>query len=107
MRAALALCVLVLLGGCAMQPPAATDSGDRAGAAANHPRYAPPPGVASQWRPTLMVYQIQGTADLYYRERVYYRFVRGWQSATRLAGPWQAIDRNQVPPNLLRHYPTD
>lgn len=65
----------------------------------SHPRYAPPPHVAAHWDNNLGVYVVEGR-DLYYRERLYYRFDRGWYCAPRPDGPWEAVPLPSVPPGL-------
>jgi hypothetical protein len=90
------------LAGCALQQgsvPSAQPS-----VAKSHPRYAPPPGVESHWDSRLTVYVVAGARDLYYRERTYYRWNRGWSWATNPQGPWQPTDSSGVPPGLYRHY---
>ncbi|PAU54411.1 hypothetical protein [Pseudomonas indica] len=65
-----------------------------------HPRYAPPPHVASHWDNRLGVYVVEGR-DLYYRERLFYRKERGnWVCSGRPDGPWEPIDIPNVPPGL-------
>ncbi len=94
---------LLGLGACVQTPltstPVATPS-----PSSNHPRFAPPPGVASQWDARLGVYVVGGTSDLYYRERTYYRWDAGWSWASNPQGPWLATDRSGVPPGLHRRY---
>jgi hypothetical protein len=70
----------------------------------NHPRFAPPPGVGSQWDAGLGVYVVGGTPHLYYRERTYYRWNAGWSWATNPQGPWLPTDSSGVPPGLHRRY---
>ncbi|MHA6494503.1 hypothetical protein ACX0MV_14820 [Pseudomonas borbori] len=95
--------MLFSLAGCAVQssapvtPPSPTTS-------KSHPRYAPPPGVASHWDAGLSVYVVGGTRDLYYRERTYYRWDGGWSWANNPQGPWQPTDSSGVPPGLYRRY---
>ncbi|MEX6503026.1 hypothetical protein [Pseudomonas zhanjiangensis] len=93
---------LLGLAGCALQGPQPVGQGPLSQA---HPRYAPPPGVQSQWDARLGVYVLTGARDLYYRERTYYRWNNGWSWATSVQGPWQPTDSSGVPPGLYRHYP--
>lgn len=94
---------LLGLGACVQAPlstaPVTTPSGS-----SNHPRFAPPPGVASHWDARLGVYVVGGVADLYYRERTYYRWSSGWSWASNPQGPWLATDSSGVPPGLYRRY---
>ncbi len=68
---------------------------------ATHPRYAPPPGVDAHWSDSLGVYVVNGQ-PLYYRQRVFYRYVNGWQSSASPDGPWEHISPGRVPSGL-RH----
>lgn len=94
---------LLGLGACVQTPlssvPVVSPSGS-----SNHPRFAPPPGVASRWDAGLGVYAVTGTADLYYRERTYYRWRSGWSWASNPQGPWLPTDSSGVPPGLHRRY---
>lgn len=102
LRSALLLSLLGL-GACVqapLSPPAVTPPSPTG----NHPRFAPPPGVASQWDACLGVYVVGGTSDLYYRERTYYRWDAGWSWASNPQGPWLATDSSGVPPGLYRRY---
>lgn len=101
-RALAALAMLLALGGCALQPGVAPRDDKPANAQQSHPRYAPPPGGNAYWDPTLGVYVIQGSTRLYYRERVYYRWNRGWNWASSPSGPWQPTDSSGVPAGLGR-----
>ncbi|WP_263139386.1 hypothetical protein [Pseudomonas sp. RIT-PI-AD] len=74
------------------------------GRSKTHSRYAPPPGGQSYWDNALGVYVLEGTPDLYYRERVYYRWQDGWSESESPQGPWQPTDINGVPAGLGRHY---
>ncbi|MBB3101798.1 hypothetical protein [Azomonas macrocytogenes] len=65
----------------------------------SHPRYAPPPGVASYWDNNLGVYVVKGR-DLYYRQRLFYRFDGDWQCSSRPDGPWESVALPSVPPGL-------
>jgi hypothetical protein len=69
-----------------------------------HPRFAPPPGVASYWDTQLGVYVLQDQPQTFYRERVYYRWGGGWSSASNLQGPWRQVDSSNVPAGLSRHF---
>lgn len=93
---------LVGLGGCAVQGTAPIEQRPLS---QSHPRYAPPPGVQSQWDPNLGVYVLGGARNLYYRERTYYHWSNGWYWATSAQGPWQPTDSSGVPPGLYRRYP--
>lgn len=112
MKRLLLLGVLGLsLAGCVVQP-LGTPSPRQPGAPLGtplpqqpaHPRYAPPPGVKSHWSPALGVYVVEGARDLFYRERIFYRWDAGWHWAPRAGGPWQATDSQGIPPGLYRHY---
>lgn len=97
------LCVLGLgLSGCALQPSAPPVEQPKQ--QASHPRYAPPPGVKSHWSPALGVYVVEGARDLYYRERIFYRFDGGWSWSPQPGGPWKDTDSSGIPPGLYRHY---
>lgn len=65
----------------------------------SHPRYAPPPHAAAYWDNQLNVYVVKGR-DLYYRERLYYRWRGGWFCSGRPDGPWEAVEAPSVPPGL-------
>jgi len=69
-----------------------------------HPRFAPPPGGNSHWDTSLGVYVLNNARDLYYRERIYYRWNRGWSWGSSPHGPWQPTDSGGVPPGLNRRY---
>ncbi|MDD0843820.1 hypothetical protein [Pseudomonas sp. Gutcm_11s] len=101
MRAGLSLALLLALSGCALQP-GVTPKGGEPAHQQSHPRYAPPPGGNAYWDPALGVYVIQGASKLYYRERVYYRWNRGWNWASSPNGPWQPTDSSGVPAGLGR-----
>ena len=98
-----ALVSLLGLGACVQSPlataPVTTPSGS-----SNHPRFAPPPGVDSQWDVGLGVYVVGGASHLYYRERTYYRWSSGWSWASHPQGPWLPTDSSGVPPGLYRRY---
>ncbi|TBV16283.1 hypothetical protein [Stutzerimonas kirkiae] len=64
----------------------------------SHPRYAPPPQGNAHWDNDLGVYVLEG--DVFYRERLYYRWRDGWYCAGRLDGPWEAVDMPSVPTGL-------
>lgn len=100
MRLAPALLALALAG-CSLQPAITPGAGEPA-RQHSHPRYAPPPGGNAYWDPALGVYVIQGSSKLYYRERVYYRWDRGWSWASSPRGPWQPTDSSGVPAALGR-----
>ncbi|TXH93897.1 MAG: hypothetical protein E6Q72_06825 [Pseudomonas sp.] len=101
-RALLVSGLLLALGGCALQPGLTPGAGEPAVKQQSHPRYAPPPGGNAYWDPALTVYVIQGSPRLYYRERVYYRWSRGWSWASSPVGPWQPTDSSGVPAALGR-----
>lgn len=92
---------LLGLAGCAVQSAAPISQPTVSKA---HPRYAPPPGAQSHWDGSLGVYVVEGSRDLYYRERTYYRWSNGWSWATSAQGPWQSTDSSGVPPGLYRRY---
>lgn len=103
MRRLALLCVLGLgLSGCALQPGAPVIEPPTQ--QQSHPRYAPPPGVKSHWNPSLGVYVVEGARDLYYRERIFYRFDGGWSWSPQAGGPWKDTDSSGIPPGLFRHY---
>ncbi len=65
----------------------------------SHPRYAPPPGAPAHWNNQLGVYVVEGS-NLYYRERLYYRWDGDWYCAGRPNGPWEPVELHSVPPGL-------
>ncbi|WP_080571192.1 hypothetical protein [Stutzerimonas stutzeri] len=65
----------------------------------SHPRYAPPPHVAAHWDNRLGVYVVEGQ-DLFYRERLYYRWDGDWYCAGRPSGPWEPVAPPSVPTGL-------
>jgi len=69
----------------------------------SHPRYAPPPHVAAHWDNRLGVYVVEGR-DLFYRERLYYRWDGGWYCSGRPDGPWEPVAPPSVPPGLRERY---
>ena len=101
-KACLSLILLLALSGCALQPGVTPKDDAPAQKQQSHPRYAPPPGGNAYWDPALGVYVIQGADKLYYRERVYYRWSRGWTWASSPNGPWQPTDSSGVPAGLGR-----
>ncbi|WXL24475.1 hypothetical protein WG219_14240 [Ectopseudomonas mendocina] len=74
------------------------------GSISNHPRFAPPPGVKSQWDAALGAYVVSGMPHVFYRERTYYRWNNGWSWSTSANGPWTPTDTSGVPPGLSRYY---
>ncbi|MFZ3154353.1 hypothetical protein [Pseudomonas sp.] len=94
---------LLGLGAC-VQSPLVTAPVTNPSGSSNHPRFAPPPGVASQWDAQLGVYVVGGASHLYYRERTYYRWNSGWSWASNPQGPWLPTDSSGVPPGLFRRY---
>ncbi|MDG9924837.1 MULTISPECIES: hypothetical protein [unclassified Pseudomonas] len=101
-KSLVSLTLLLALSGCALQPGVTPKGGEPAQKQQSHPRYAPPPGGNAYWDPALGVYVIQGSTKLYYRERVYYRWDRGWNWASSPSGPWQPTDSSGVPAGLGR-----
>ena len=71
--------------------------------AESHPRYAPPPHVAAHWDNRPGVYVVEGR-ELYYRERLYYRWDGDWFCAARPDGPWEPVAPPSVPPGLRERY---
>ena len=65
----------------------------------SHPRYAPPPHAAAHWDNRLGVYVVEGR-DLFYRERLYYRWDGDWYCAGRPDGPWEPVAPPSVPTGL-------
>lgn len=94
---------LLGLAGC-VQLPLATVPVNTPSGSSNHPRFAPPPGVQSRWDAALGVYVVAGSAELYYRERTYYRWSAGWSWASNPQGPWLPTDSSGVPHGLSRRY---
>lgn len=107
-KACISLTLLLAMGGCTLHQPAGTATPPKASDPApkqqSHPRYAPPPGGNAYWDPALGVYVIQGSSKLYYRERVYYRWDRGWAWSSSPNGPWQPTDSSGVPAGLGRTF---
>ena len=77
--------LLLGLSACSLQPPQPVASGQSPVKA--HAHFAPPPDGPSHWDPQLQVYVLQGSPQLYYRQRTYYRWQQGWSWATQAAGP--------------------
>ena len=69
-----------------------------------HPRFAPPPGGNCYWDTGLGVYVLEGQRNVFYRERVYYRWDNGWSYSNGPHGPWQPTDSSGVPAGLGRHF---
>ncbi|MOA68437.1 hypothetical protein D3C78_1960600 [compost metagenome] len=69
-----------------------------------HPRFAPPPGGNCYWDTGLGVYVLQGERNVFYRERVYYRWDGNWSYSNGPHGPWQPTDASGVPAGLGRHF---
>ena len=65
----------------------------------SHPRYAPPPYGQAHWDNRLGVYVVEGT-ELFYRDRLYYRWDGDWFCAGRPDGPWEPVAPPSVPPGL-------
>lgn len=81
-------------------PPIQTPPAPRAPAVQrSHPRYAPPPHAAAHWDNRLGVYVVEGS-ELFYRERLYYRWDGQWYCAGRPEGPWDPVAPPSVPPGL-------
>jgi len=98
----LLLGLLLGLSGCAVHGGAPISQLPATGKA--HPRFAPPPGGHSHWDAGLGVYVLDNARDLYYRERTYYRWNRGWSWSSNPQGPWQPTDSSGVPAGLGRRY---
>lgn len=64
-----------------------------------HPRYAPPPHVEARWDARLGVYVVSGR-ELFYRERLYYRWEDGWLCSAQPDGPWESVAEVSVPMGL-------
>ncbi|WP_052659131.1 hypothetical protein [Pseudomonas sp. LFM046] len=69
-----------------------------------HPRFAPPPGGNCYWDTGLGVYVLEGEDNIFYRERVYYRWDNGWSYSNGAHGPWTPTDASGVPAGLGRHF---
>ena len=84
----------------ATPPPVRTPPAPRPPATQkSHPRYAPPPHAAAHWDNRLGVYVVEGQ-DLFYRERLYYRWDGDWYCAGRPGGPWEPVAPPSVPTGL-------
>lgn len=84
----------------ATPPPVRTPPAPRPPATQkSHPRYAPPPHAAAHWDNRLGVYVVEGQ-NLFYRERLYYRWDDGWYCAGRPSGPWEPVAPPSVPTGL-------
>lgn len=64
-----------------------------------HPRYAPPPHGSAHWDNRLGVYVLEGR-QLFYRERLYYRWNGDWFCAGHPEGPWEPVAPPSVPTGL-------
>ncbi|OEO24168.1 hypothetical protein AX279_20320 [Pseudomonas sp. J237] len=96
---------LLFVSGCAVQSTTpGTTPASQLPTKPSHPRYAPPPGVSSEWVPSLGVYAVGGQRDMYYRERTYYRWNNGWSWSVSPNGPWTDTDSSGIPPGLYRQY---
>lgn len=81
-------------------PPIQTPPAPRAPAIQKaHPRYAPPPHGNAHWDNRLGVYVLEGR-QLYYRERLYYRWDGDWFCAGHPDGPWDPVAPPSVPTGL-------
>lgn len=65
----------------------------------SHPRYAPPPHAPAHWDNRLGVYVVEGR-NMFYRERLYYRWDGDWYCAGRPDGPWESVAPPSVPTGL-------
>ncbi|MBA1277401.1 hypothetical protein GYM54_07090 [Pseudomonas sp. MTM4] len=65
----------------------------------SHPRYAPPPHAPAHWDNRLGVYVVEGR-NMFYRERLYYRWDGDWYCAGRPDGPWEPVAPPSVPTGL-------
>lgn len=84
----------------ASPPPVRTPPAPRPPATQkSHPRYAPPPHAAAHWDNRLGVYVVEGR-DMFYRERLYYRWDGDWYCAGRPDGPWEPVAPPSVPTGL-------
>lgn len=84
-------------------PPIQTPQAPRAPSVQrSHPRYAPPPYGSAHWDNRLGVYVVEGT-ELFYRDRLYYRWDGDWFCAGRPDGPWEPVAPPSVPPGLRGH----
>ncbi|MCQ2031150.1 hypothetical protein EA797_06200 [Stutzerimonas zhaodongensis] len=84
----------------ASPPPVRTPPAPRPPATQkSHPRYAPPPHAAAHWDNRLGVYVVEGK-DMFYRERLYYRWDGDWYCAGRPEGPWEPVAPPSVPTGL-------
>lgn len=84
----------------ASPPPVRTPPAPRPPATQkSHPRYAPPPHAAAHWDNRLGVYVVEGK-DMFYRERLYYRWDGDWYCAGRPDGPWEPVAPPSVPTGL-------
>lgn len=85
-------------------PPIKAPSVPRAPATQkSHPRYAPPPHVPAHWDNSLGVYVVEGR-DLFYRERLYYRWDGDWFCSGRPDGPWEPVAPPSVPTGLRNRF---
>jgi hypothetical protein len=84
----------------ASPPPVRTPPAPRPPATQkSHPRYAPPPHAAAHWDNRLGVYVVEGQ-NLFYRERLYYRWDGDWYCSGRPDGPWEPVAPPSVPTGL-------
>ena len=63
------------------------------------PVITPPPYGQAHWDNRLGVYVVEGT-ELFYRDRLYYRWDGDWFCAGRPDGPWEPVAPPSVPPGL-------
>ena len=66
--------------------------------------FAPPPGGPSHWDARLGVYVLDDQTNIFYRQRVYYRWSNGWSRSISPNGPWEETDISGVPPGLSRQF---
>ncbi|MDH4612068.1 hypothetical protein [Pseudomonas sp. BN102] len=85
-------------------PPAQPQPPKQAPRMKAHPRFAPPPGGNCYWDTGLGVYVLEAEHNVFYRERVYYRWDNGWSYSNGPHGPWQPTDSSGVPAGLGRHF---
>ncbi|WP_271408421.1 hypothetical protein [Pseudomonas sp. Q1-7] len=85
-------------------PPAQPQPPKQAPRLKAHPRFAPPPGGNCYWDTGLGVYVLEGERNVFYRERVYYRWNNGWSYSNGPQGPWLPTDASGVPAGLGRRF---
>lgn len=85
-------------------PPAQPQPAKPAPRMSAHPRFAPPPGGNCYWDTGLGVYVLEGERNIFYRERIYYRWDNGWSYSNSPHGPWEPTDASGVPAGLGRRF---